>query len=158
MKKAFYAGSFDPFTNGHLYVVKQAAEIFQEVIIGIGENEQKRERNFSSSAMKLAIEEVLKRENLTDKVKVEIYQGLTVTKAREYQVDFLIRGLRNGVDYGYEENMALVNRNISNLETIYFRAGETAHVSASVVVELFVGGADISHLVPPEILHLMKQT
>jgi len=154
-KKAFYAGSFDPFTNGHLYVVTQAAKVFDEVIIGIGENLEK-ERNFSAEAMKAAIEKVLARKNFAN-VKVVIYKGLTVRTAEKEGAGFLVRGLRNGVDYDFEENLALINQNISGLETIYFRAGETAHVSASAVVQLWREGVAVNNWVPKEILSLLVQ-
>lgn len=152
-KKAFYAGSFDPFTNGHLYVVTQAAKVFDQVIIGIGENPEK-ERNFSAEVMKTAIEKVLMRKNFAN-VKVIIYKGLTVRAAEKESADFLVRGLRNGVDYDFEENLALINQNISGLETIYFRAGETAHVSASAVMQLWREGVTVDNWVPEEILTIL---
>ncbi len=152
-KKAFYAGSFDPFTNGHLYVVTQAAKVFAEVIIGIGENPGK-ERNFSAEEMKVAIEKVLTRKNFAN-VKVVIYKGLTVRTAEKAGADFLVRGLRNGIDYDFEENLALINQNISGIETIYFRAGETAHVSASAVVQLWREGVVVNDWVPEEILAIL---
>ncbi|MDO5561620.1 MAG: pantetheine-phosphate adenylyltransferase [bacterium] len=144
--KAFYAGSFDPFTNGHLYVLRQAAQIFDQVILGIGQNPNKK-RNFSAGKMKELIEKVLKQEGLNN-VSVVVYDGLTVKAAENVQAHFLIRGLRNGVDYDYEENLALINQDISGLETIYFRAGDTAHVSASGVVQLWRGGVDVKKFVP----------
>lgn len=153
-KKAFYAGSFDPFTNGHLYVVTQAAKVFDQVIIGIGENPEK-ERNFSAEIMKTAIEKVLARKNFAN-VKVIIYKSLTVRAAEKEGADFLVRGLRNGVDYDFEENLALINQNISGLETIYFRAGETAHVSASAVMQLWHEGVAVDNWIPEEILSCLS--
>lgn len=76
MKIAFYPGSFDPFTNGHLHVVKTSCKLFDKVIIGIGVN-SKKERRFSNETMKQAIEETLKLEKL-DNVDVIIYEGLSV--------------------------------------------------------------------------------
>ena len=81
MKQAFYPGSFDPFTNGHLHVVKTACKLFDRVIIGIGINFQK-ERRFSNTAMKKSIEDTLLLENI-DNAQVIIYDGLSVDVAKE---------------------------------------------------------------------------
>lgn len=82
MKIAFYPGSFDPFTNGHLHVVKTASKLFDKVIIGIGINSQK-ERRFSNEIMKKAIENTLLLENI-DNADVIIYDGLSVDVAKKY--------------------------------------------------------------------------
>ena len=152
--KAFYAGSFDPFTNGHLYVVRQAAQIFDEVIVGIGINEEK-ERRLAAELMRKTIERVLVREKLA-KVRVVIYNGLTVQAAEKESAGFLVRGIRNGMDYDYEENLALINQNISGMETIYFRAGETAYVSSSAVMQLQRGGVAIDKWVPAEVAEILR--
>lgn len=121
MKIAFYPGSFDPFTNGHLHVVKTACKLFDKVIIGIGINFQK-ERRFSNEIMKSAIQETLKLENINN-AEVIIYEGLSVDIAKEYNCNYMIRGLRNDMDYQYEENLAQINEEISGLDTIYIRSG-----------------------------------
>lgn len=123
MKIGFYAGSFDPFTNGHLHVIKVSAEIFDKVIVGIGVNSTK-QRRFDKTVMKNAIENVLKAHNLTN-VSVVTYSNLSVDAALEHNANFLIRGIRNGMDYDYEENIALINEEISSLDTIYVRARKT---------------------------------
>ena len=81
--------------------------------------------------------------------------GLTVDLAKEKNAKFLVRGLRNGTDYEYEENLAIVNSKIAGVETIYFRAGETAHISSSVVMELYNYGKDITKWVPKEVLEVL---
>ena len=96
MKIGFYAGSFDPFTNGHLHVIKVSSQIFDKIIIGIGVN--------------------------TTNATVITYSNLSVDAAIENNANFLIRGIRNGMDYDYEENIALINEEISSLDTIYVRA------------------------------------
>ena len=75
--------------------------------------------------------------------------------AKEKGAEFLVRGLRNGTDYQYEENIALINNKIAGIETIYFRAGKTSHISSSIVMELKKYGRDITNLVPPEILEIL---
>ena len=150
MKNAVYAGSFDPFTNGHLHVLCQAAKVFDKVYLVIAVNSEKRRRT-DKEVMKEAIEKVLVNKKITN-VEVVIFEGLTVDIAKEKQADFLIRGLRNGTDYEYEENLAIVNSKIAGVETIYFRAGKTSHISSSVVMELLKYGKDVSKWVPAEIL------
>lgn len=154
MKIGFYAGSFDPFTNGHLHVVKKSSELFDKVIIGIGINSNKN-RRFDSETMKQAIEKVLTREGLTN-VSVITYSKLSVDIANELNASFLIRGIRNGMDYDYEENIALINEELSNLDTIYVRSGKYGAVSSSMIVEFLSYGKDVSNLIPKEIYDAIK--
>lgn len=150
----FYAGSFDPLTNGHLYVLKQAAQIFDEVVIGLGNNAEKI-RFFDAEQMKTAIEAVAMREQLKN-VRVIVYGGLTATRARQEHCDFLIRGLRDGIDYSEEEVLARTNFAIGGIETIYFRAGDGAYISSSTVRELAKNEVNIEMLVPTEISSLIN--
>jgi len=153
MKTGFYAGSFDPFTEGHLHVVKTAAELFEKVIIGIGVH-PKKTRRYDKDDMKIAIEKVLERENLSN-VIVIYYDNLTSDVANEYNSSFLIRGLRNGMDYDYEENISAINEEVSGLDTIYIRAGQFGFVSSSMVMELQRVGKDVSKYIPKEVLDIL---
>ena len=155
MKIGFYAGSFDMFTKGHLHVVKVAAEMFEKVVIGIGIHPQKK-RRYDKNIMKSAIEKVLKSEGLSN-VAVIIYEGLTADAALEYNAKYLIRGLRNGMDYAYEEELASTNNEISDglLETIFLRAGNLSYVSSSMVVELLMAGKNVSKYVPKDVLDIL---
>ena len=155
MKIGFYTGSFDPFTNGHLHVVKKAAEVFDKVNIGIGIHPTKR-RRYDKEEMKHAIEKVLKRENL-DNVCVIEYDNLSVDCAKEHNSTYLIRGIRNGTDYEYEEIMASMNEELSGLDTIYFRAGKLGNISSSMVVELLRNGRNVDTYLPNEIVEVIKK-
>lgn len=156
MNIAFYSGSFDPFTNGHLHVVIKSAQLFDKVVIGIGVNPNKA-RKFDKDLMKNAIEKVLIRENLSSKVSVLTYDNLSIDAALKSQANFLVRGIRNGMDYEYEENMASINEELSGgLDTIYIRAGSLGNISSSMVLELLRNGKDVSRYLPPEIMNLMK--
>lgn len=155
MKIGFYTGSFDPFTNGHLHVVKKAAEVFDKVIIGIGIHPTKR-RRYDKEEMKHAIEKVLKREKL-DNVCVIEYDNLSVDCAKEHNSTYLIRGIRNGTDYEYEEIMASMNEELSGLDTIYFRAGKLGNISSSMVVELLRNGRNVDTYLPNEIVEVIKK-
>lgn len=154
MKIGFYAGSFDPFTNGHLHVVRKSSELFDKVIIGIGINSSK-SRKFDPEIMKTAIEKVLIREKLTN-VSVITYSNLSVDIAKEESAKFLIRGIRNGMDYDYEENIALINEELSGLDTIYVRSGKYGAISSSMIYEFLSFGKDVSSLIPQEIYDVIK--
>lgn len=155
MKVSFYAGSFDPFTIGHLHIVKVASKIFDKVIIGIGVN-PKKTRRYDKTKMKEAIEKVLKSENINN-FEVIIFDGLTADVAKEYGADFLIRGVRNGIDYDFEENLALINEEISGIDTIYIRAGANGAISSSMVFELLNRNKDVSKYIPKYVLDVIKE-
>lgn len=154
MNIGFYAGSFDPFTNGHLHVVRTASKLFDKVIIGIGTNPFK-SRRYDNKIMKSAIEETLKLENINN-AEVIIYDNLSADTALAYNANFMIRGLRNDMDYTYEENLSLINEEISGLDTIYIRSGLLGFISSSMVVELIQNGRDVSKYLPVPILNSIK--
>lgn len=154
-KTAIYPGSFDPFTNGHLDMVRKAADIFDFFYIVIGVNAEKR-RSFPAATMAAAIEETVKANGITN-CEVVIWDGLVAEFARLKGADYMIRGLRNNMDYNYEENVAAVNKLINpDLEYVYFRANNIA-VSSSMVKELHGYGKDISAFVPPTVLRILEQ-
>ena len=154
-RKAIYPGSFDPFTNGHLDIIKKAALIFDEVYVVIGVNSEKK-RNFSHIDMKTAIETTLQQLQL-DNCYVCIHEGLVAEFARINGIQYMIRGLRNNMDYNYEENIAEVNKLINpNMEYIYFRA-ERVGVSSSMVKELLMYDLDVSKYVPAAVLEKIQK-
>lgn len=155
MKVGFYAGSFDPFTVGHLHLVKVSSKLFDKVIIGMGVN-SKKTRRFDKELMKQGIENLLQTENITN-AEVVIFDGLTCDVAMSLGAEFLIRGIRNGVDYDFEENLALINEEISGLDTIYIRAGKYGAISSSMVVELMSRNKPVDKYVPKEILKLIQK-
>lgn len=155
MKIGFYAGSFDPFTLGHMHVVKEAAKLFDKVYIGIGINSSKK-RVYPQELMKELIEKSLKDENL-DNVDVVIYDGLSVDCAKKCKANYLIRGIRNGMDYDYEENLASINEEISGLNTIYVRAGKLGFVSSSFVREMINNKRSVASYVPKVINDYMEK-
>ena len=151
----FYAGSFDPFTNGHLAIVKKSSEYFDKIIIGIGRNFEKK-RRLDRNMMKNAIEETLKKENIKN-AEVVIYDSLTTTEAKKMGADILVRGLRNGTDYEYEENIAVFNEINSGIDTCYLRAGDLGYLSSSLVMDLHVHGKDISQYVPEPVNRIIVE-
>ena len=149
---AFYAGSFDPFTLGHLELVKQASNIFSKVIIGIGINTDKK-RRFDKEKMKEAIIETLKEEAIFN-CEVIIYDVYTYQAALDNNSNILIRGLRNETDYLYEEEIAKFNDQYG-INTIYLRAGELGHISSSFVYRELQNKKDISSYVSDPIKKLI---
>ena len=152
---AIYPGSFDPFTYGHLDIVRKSAKLFDRVYILIGVNTAK-SRSFDCEAMKTAIEETLRHEGLSN-CEVCTYEGLVAVFAAERKIGYMIRGLRNSLDYNYEENIAEVNNLINpDLEYVYFRA-ENVAVSSSMVRELLAFGRDVSKYVPQPVIAMLEQ-
>ena len=143
--RVLFPGSFDPFTLGHADIVKRALQMFDEVVVGVGYNEQK-------SGWMPVEERVGKiRELYADepRVKVESYTGLTVDFAKEQGISTIIRGIRSAADFDYETQMADVNRQLSGIETVFLPASpQFASLSSSVVRELSHFGHDISAFLP----------
>ena len=151
---AVYPGSFDPFTNGHLDMVKKASKLFDKVYVVIGVNFNKK-RSYDSGLMKEAIEKTLEENSITN-CEVYVYDGLIAQYTKEKGIGYMIRGLRNNLDYNYEENIAEINKLINpNLEYVYFRA-ENVAVSSSMVKELHSYNQDISKYVSKAVLEVMK--
>ena len=154
-KKALYPGSFDPFTNGHLDIVKKSAAIFDQVYVVIGVNAQKK-RTFSAESMITAIEKALADAGITN-VVVTAHAGLVAQYAKEQGIGYMIRGLRNNMDYNYEENIAEVNKLINPaMESVYFRADNVA-VSSSMVKELHSFGLDVSPYLPKAVYDILQK-
>ena len=154
MKTGFYAGSFDPFTIGHLHVVKVASALFDKIIIGIGVNPQK-SRRFDIEKMKHAMTQLLEEEQIHN-FEIISFDGLTADVAKQHNADFLIRGIRNGMDYDFEENLATINKEIADIDTIYVRAGAYGAISSSMVFELLSRNKDVSKYLPKYVIDVVK--
>jgi pantetheine-phosphate adenylyltransferase len=154
MKIAIYAGSFDPFTNGHLDILKQANELFDMIFIVFAENPLKK-RSYNVDKMMGAVNKHLHDINMKG---YSIYSSdkLISDIARVENAQYLIRGLRNPNDYNYEENIAKINKELNpDLNTIYLRANNEI-ISSTMVKELFKYGKDISKYVNPYVLEVIK--
>lgn len=142
MRKALFAGSFNPFTVGHADIVKRGLELFDEVVIAIGENQDKPSADIQERLQ--AIRDVYKDE---PRVQVEVYHSLTVDFAREIGACALLRGVRTAQDFEYERQMADANRALAGIETVVlFSLPELGFVSSSLVRDLKKHGADTSAL------------
>lgn len=154
-RTAIYPGSFDPFTNGHLDVVKKSSVLFDKVVVAIGVNSNKK-RSYDTETMRAAIEQALL-DNGIYNCEVCSYSGLVAEYAKENNIGYMIRGLRNTTDYNYEENIAEVNKLINpELEYVYFRA-ENVGISSSMVRELLGYNKDVSRYVPAAVLEQLHK-
>ena len=152
---AIYPGSFDPFTNGHLDIVIKSAKLFDQVHVVLGVNTEKK-RSYDADKMKLAIEQTLVDHNITN-CDVCVHDGLIAQYTVDKKIGYMIRGLRNNLDYNYEENIAEINKLIDpKLEYVYFRA-ENVAVSSSMVKELNSYGHNVSKFVPPAVWEVMNE-
>lgn len=153
--KAIVSGSFDPFTNGHLHIVKQACEMFETVYVVIFIN-AKKTRTYPVDKIVKGIQETLKEEGISN-VIVDSSEDLLADYCLNHSIDYTVRGLRNNMDYNYEENIAEVNKLLNpHLKPIYFRT-EAAGVSSSMVKELLRYNKDVSKYVPIPILNILKE-
>lgn len=153
-KKAMFAGSFDPFTNGHLAILKKACGIFDKVYLCIANNPDKK-RKYPIEEMVNAIKETIPANNLTN-CEVVVCDHLIAEFCKELDVKYIIRGLRDTTDYLYEETITKINHEINPvLETIYLR-GENDVISSSMVREFIKYGKHVDKYVPTQILKLIQ--
>lgn len=149
MRKAVFPGSFDPITNGHVDVIRRALPLFDEIIIAIGTNADKKYM-FSLEKRMRFIKETFADE---PKVIVEHYQGLTLEYCKQKEADFILRGLRNPADFEFEKAIAHANRLVSGIETVFLlTAVDTSFISSSIVRDFIRNNGDYSLLVPPAVI------
>ena len=156
MTKALFAGSFDPFTNGHLNTVERSALIFDEIIIAVAINPSK-ERLFSVTEKIKLIEGAT--EHLSNIKIISFSESLTVNVAKELGAEVMIRGVRSVRDYEYETEIANMNKYIEpEIETFLLIAKpELSYVSSSLIKEVVEFGGDVSKFVPENVEKAMKK-
>lgn len=155
MKRALFPGSFDPFTKGHADIVNRALPLFDEIVIAFGTNSTK-QRFISIEDMKECLMKIYKNQ---PKIKIRTYSGLTVDFCKAENISFIVRGLRNSVDFEYERSIAHLNKSMDNdLETIFLATTpENSSVSSTIVREIVKFSGDASQFVPVEINEYLNQ-
>ena len=152
---AIYPGSFDPITDGHVDLIRQATQLFDQVIVSVANNTRK--STWLSVEQRITLVEAA----LTDfpKVKVQECRGVIVEFARKHQACAIVRGLRTAADYETEFQLAGMNRRMApEIATLFLPAGnEYAFISATLVRELVMLGGDVSQFVPQKVMEQLKQ-
>lgn len=154
MKKAIYAGSFDPYTNGHLGISQRALKLFDELHIVIAVSPHK--KGLMSYEQRLEIiSDIWRHEK---RVKIVTWEGLLVDYAKQNKINFLVRGLRPTGDFDSEFLMASMNRKLlKNCDTVFLAASDNYYLSSSVVKEVYSHGGDIEPFVPKQIFDFLKK-
>ena len=146
---AVFPGTFDPITNGHLDVIQRGAALFDQLVVAVGENPEKTAMLAQDKRAEIIAEVVAPMPN----VRVETYDGLTVDCVRKLRGDVILRGIRNSSDLQFEFQVALTNRAVAGVETVFIMTKpEFAFTSSSLIRQMARMGGDVSALVPPEAL------
>jgi pantetheine-phosphate adenylyltransferase len=145
MKKAVFPGSFDPFTKGHENVVAKALNLFDEIIIGIGENSRK-SSFYTTESRKAHLQSIYSH---NPKIKIETISALTVDFCKSKDIQFIVRGLRDVKDFEYERSIAQMNHALENsVETLFILTDpQFNHINASIVREIAKNGGIIDSFV-----------
>jgi pantetheine-phosphate adenylyltransferase len=153
--RAVYPGSFDPPTNGHLDVIERAARCFGELIVAVVVNPQKRSPMFS-----LEEREAMLRSSVAalPNVRVEHFRGLLADYVKAERADVIVKGLRVVSDFESEMSAAMMNRSLSDVDTLFLMSDQRySFVSSSLVKEVFFLGGDVAALVPEPVLRVMAE-
>jgi len=148
-KIAVFPGSFDPITRGHESIISRALPVFDEIIVALGENAEK--KSFFSVDLRIKWLELVFQN--VEKIRIVKYSGLTVDFCRQMKAGYILRGLRTSADFEFERTIGLMNKSISpEIETVFFlSAPEYAALSSSVVRDILRNGGDVRKFVPEKI-------
>ncbi len=148
MKRALFPGSFDPLTLGHYDIIKRGVTLFDEVVVAIGINADKKYM-FSLEQRQQFIEDAFADE---PKIKVVTYEGMTVDFCKKIDVEFILRGLRNPADFEFEKAIAHTNRDLAPIETVFLlTSAKTSYISSSIVRDVIRNHGDYTKLVPKSV-------
>ncbi len=155
MRKAIFPGSFDPITQGHVEIVLRGKALFDEIVVAIGINSQK--KSFFSLPQRLEMLNACFAQEPS--VRVMSYDTLTVEFARKQGAQFLLRGLRSPQDLSYEQPIELINRHMApEVETVHLLSSpDTAMISSTIVREVIKHRGKVEGLIPPAILDYVYQ-
>ncbi len=152
--RAIFPGSFDPITNGHLDVIGRGVKLFDSLIVAVGQNPAKKQLFTLGERVEMI------RELVADipRVSVASYDCLTVKFAAQVGADVMLRGLRNLTDVQYEFQLAMTNRKVAGIETVFVMTSEEfGFVNSAMVREIALLGGDVSKLIPLNIYQRVKK-
>jgi pantetheine-phosphate adenylyltransferase len=152
--RAIFPGSFDPITNGHLDVIERGRKLFDELIVAVGRSPIKNPLFTPQERVKMIAELIAD----MPRVKVESFDGLMVEYARHRKADVILRGLRSLTDVQYEFGLAMTNRAVAGIETIFIMtSAEYGFTSSTLIREVATLGGDVSNLIPKTIYKRMQE-
>ena len=156
--RAIFPGSFDPLTNGHLDVIERGMKLFDELVVAVGRSPVKNQLFTPEERVEMIVE-LLQEKNMSG-VLVESFEGLTVEYAARKKADVILRGLRSLTDVQYEFQLAMTNRAVAGIETIFIMTSEQfGFTSSTLIREVASLGGDLSNLIPKNIFeHLKKKS
>jgi len=148
--RAIFPGSFDPITNGHLDVISRGMKLFDELIIAVGRSPVKNQLFTPEERVEMIVEIIRQRQ--MQGVSVESFDGLTVEYAAKKKADVILRGLRSLTDVQYEFQLAMTNRAVAGIETIFVMTSEQyGFTSSTLIREVASLGGDLSNLIPENV-------
>ena len=149
LKIAVFPGSFDPITIGHVDIIERSKDLFDKIVVAIGNNTQKTYQ-FRLETRQAWIKSMFKDQ---EQIEVASYEGLTVDFCKVVNANYIIRGVRSSADLEYEKTVAQLNKSMAdNIETILIVSRpELSHISSTIVREIIKNGGDISQFVPKEV-------
>ena len=149
MKKAVFPGSFDPITLGHVDLIYRGLEIFDEIIIAIGVNADKKQL----FPLEDKIQQIKNTFINEPRVKVASYKGLTIDFCKSVNSKYILRGLRNSSDFNYEQSIAQTNSSLSKIESVFLISSpQLAHISSTIVRDIIKNEGDYKSLVPKSVV------
>jgi pantetheine-phosphate adenylyltransferase len=145
MRRAVCPGSYDPPTNGHLDILERAAGVFDEVVVAVLINKNKRGLFSVDERMELLADAL----GHVPNVRIDSWHGLLVDYCRQHDIKAIVKGLRAISDFDYELQMAQMNQQLSGVETLFMPTKpENSFLSSSLVKEVATYGGDVAHLLP----------